>query len=682
MTPMSDYNALDPHAWLENLDDPAAAEWVAAQNARAQARLDADPRFAGLHDEILAHLRDTRQIPFCAEHDGWLYNFHQDEAHPRGIYRRSTLAAYRAAEQDWQTVLDIDALAEAADEDWYLDGVSHCTLAPLQAMVHLTAGGGDAGIAREYDLAAGTWRPDGFSFPEGKSHVAWRDPDSAWVCPGWPGAPLTRSGYPREVWLVERGEEGRHAWSQVFAAGEDAMMVAAWRFLDADGATLDLIECSDSFYSKTYHLIDEALETQALPLPPKAELEAYLHGDLIVKLAEDWNAAGTVYPAGALLAVALEPLRQGRIAAQWLVAPQPRLAVESVETTRASVVVNLLDQVKSRLLAFDKVDGVWRERALPTPSGGVIEFADQPWDSDILCYSFSDFLTPTGLYRLDVASGAQECLRRQPEAFDPADFVAEQWQARAPDGESIPYFVVRRRDAPLDGTTPTLLYGYGGFEVPMMPYYVENFGPHWLQRGGAFALACIRGGGEFGPGWHQAAQGVNRQVGFDDFIAVAEDMVARGLTAPAKLGIEGGSNGGLLVGACMTQRPELFGAVVCEVPLLDMLRYTELLAGASWIDEYGDPEDPAQRPALEAYSPYHRLRGDLAYPLALFTTSAKDDRVHPAHARKMVARMRELGHDALLLETEAGGHSGNAGQEQTAQELARVLVYLYQRLMD
>jgi len=273
-------------------------------------------------------------------------------------------------------------------------------------------------------------------------------------------------------------------------------------------------------------------------------------------------------------------------------------------------------------------------------------------------------------------------LRQQPAAFNAADFVAEQLQARAPDGTAIPYFVVHRRGLALDGNAPTLLYGYGGFEVPMMPYYMDNFGPQWLEKGGVFVVANIRGGGEFGPAWHQAAQGPRRQVSFDDFIAVAEDLITRGYTSPRRLGIEGGSNGGLLVGACLLQRPELFHAVVCEVPLLDMLRYTELLAGASWIDEYGDPDDPDERAALAGYSPYHQPLAAARYPLTLFTTSSKDDRVHPAHARKMVARLQQHGHDALFLETDGGGHGGNTGQEQTAEELARVLVYLYRQLMD
>ncbi|BAK75047.1 prolyl oligopeptidase [Pseudogulbenkiania sp. NH8B] len=672
----------DPHRWLESLDSPDVTRWVEAQNERTRAQLDADPRFVPLAADILATLRDTRQIPFFAEHAGWLYNFHQDEAHPRGVYRRTTLAAYRANAQDWHTVLDLDALAAAEEVDWYLDGVSHYTLQPTRVLLSLTPGGSDATVTREYDLEAQAFVAGGFAFPYGKNHIAWRDLDSVFVCPAWEDEQLSRAGYPREVWLLERGQ-GWDAAVPLLKLPEDAMMAAAWRFLDADATPFDIVEASDSFYSKTYYHVAADRTLTALPLPPKSEIEAYSHGDLIVKLADDWNVHGQQYAAGSLLAVACDAAtgQVGRIAA--LFEPGERQSVEMVEATLNLLAVIVLDNVKSRLVTLRRAGGEWQQCANPLPQDGVIEFADQPWQSDVLYYSYSDFLTPAGLYRIDLGGDtAPEVLRQQPAAFDASAFVAEQWHAAAPDGTAIPYFVVRLRNLPFDGQAPTLLYGYGGFEVPMMPYYMDNFGPQWLEKGGVFAVANIRGGGEFGPAWHQAAQGVKRAVSFDDFAAVAEDLIARGVTCPRRLGIEGGSNGGLLVGACMVRRPELFHAVVCEVPLLDMLRYTELLAGASWIDEYGDPEDPETRAQLAAYSPYHQVSPEARYPLALFTTSAKDDRVHPAHARKMVARLAEHGHDALFIETDAGGHSGNTGQQQTAAELARVLVYLYRQLMD
>jgi len=671
----------DPFLWLEDLDNPQAQQWVEAQNARTQARLDSDARFAPVKDAVLATLRDTRQIPFFTEYDGWLYNFHQDAAHPRGIYRRATLDRYRSADPAWEVVLDIDAIASAEQQDWYLDGVSHYTLTPKRCLVHLTRGGLDATVTREYDLARRQFVDGGFAFPEGKNHIIWRTEDEVFVCPAWAPEQLTRAGYAREVWIARRGEP----WSaarRVLQLPEAAMMAIAWRFLGDGTRPLDIIEASDGFYSKSYHLINDDLSLSALPLPPRADIEGYLHGDFIVRLAEDWSWHAQTFQAGSLLAAPLAALQSGSGPLAVLFEPSARVSVAAVETTRRYVLVNLLDNVQSRVLGFERVGERWQPFALPTPEHGVIEFSDQPWQTDIVSYSFSDFLTPTGLYRLELPHGQPECLRTQPASFNAGPFLAEQRHAQAPDGTDIPYFLVRRRDLEPNGATPTLLYGYGGFEVPMLPYYVDNFGPHWLEQGGAFAVACIRGGGEFGPAWHQAAQGVHKPVSFSDFIAVAEHLIASGVTRPAKLAIEGGSNGGLLVAAAMTARPDLFGAVVCEVPLIDMLRYTELLAGASWIDEYGDPEDHSERAALAAYSPYLQVHADARYPLALFTTSARDDRVHPAHARKMVAKLHQHGHEALFFETDGGGHTGNTDQEQTAEELARVLVYLYQRLMD
>jgi prolyl oligopeptidase len=666
----------DPYLWLENLDGHDAVSWVEGQNALTRSALDADPRFAPLVAQILDTLRDTRQIPFFSQHGDWLYNFHQSASEPRGIYRRIRLDDYRAAAANWETVLDIDQLARDEDEDWYLEGVSHYTLDPVHCLVTLSLGGSDAVATREYDLARQCFVADGFNFPLGKNHIAWRDLDSVFVCPAWDEQQQTRSGYPREVWLLQRGQMWPQA-RQIFSAPRSAMMVAAWRFLCGTGAALDMIELADSFYQKTCYVIDADLQPQPLDLPADADVLAWLYGDLLVKLARDWVRGDQQFSAGSLLTVTL-----ASNTVRTLFCPGPRASVESVECSRGFILVNLLENVKSRLLAFERQGNDWLRRDLPTPDNGVIEFVDQPWDSDVLYYSYSDFLTPAGLYRLQLPDGQPECLRTQPAAFDASGYLAEQWHATAADGTDIPYFVVRSRTAPLNGQTPTLLYGYGGFEVAMLPYYVDHFGPQWLEKGGAYVVANIRGGGEFGPAWHQAAQGVNRPLGFDDFTAVADDLIARGLSSPRRLAIEGGSNGGLLVGAAMVRRPELFRAVVCEVPLLDMLRYTRLLAGASWIDEYGDPDDEALRPLIEAYSPYHQLQAGVAYPQALFTTSRRDDRVHPGHARKMVARLNELGHQPLFCETDCGGHAGNTGQEQTATDLARVLVYLYQRLFD
>ncbi|GGY09492.1 prolyl oligopeptidase family serine peptidase [Paludibacterium paludis] len=669
----------DPYQWLESLDGADARAWVGERNERARAALEGDARFPELKRAILANLRDTRQIPYVSEHDGWLYNFHQDETQPRGVYRRIRPASYREGRQDWHTVLDIDAIAHDEGADWYLEGVSHYTLEPELCLVSLTPGGSDATVTREYHLGEGRFVDDGFAFPLGKSHIAWQDRDTLLVCPGWEGAELTGAGYPATVWRARRGE----APECLFQAPADSMMVAAWRFLCPERGHWDMLEVSDSFYARRHARIVDSGEPVFLPLPGRAEVLAWIDGDLIIKLAEHWQADGQRFAPGSLLAVEGEALREGRHRVQCLIAPDAHSSVESVETTRSAIVVNLLSNVQSRLVGFRRVEGRWQGFALPTPEHGVIEFVDQPWNSDALYYSYCDFLVPSGLYRLQIGDDAPQCLRSQPAAFDAAPFVCEQWHAVADDGTAIPYFIVMPRQREAGVPLPTLLYGYGGFEVPMLPYYVENFGPHWLEKGGAFVVANIRGGGEFGPAWHQAAQGVNKPVSFEDFAAVARDLAARGVTDARHLAIEGGSNGGLLVAASLVRHPELFRAVVCEVPLTDMLRYTRLLAGASWVDEYGDPDEAGDRAALAAYSPYHHVSDNAAgYPSVFLTTSAQDDRVHPAHARKMAARLEEAGADVLFFETRDGGHGGNAGQEATAADLARVLVFLYRTLFD
>ncbi|XZG70693.1 prolyl oligopeptidase family serine peptidase [Chitinibacteraceae bacterium HSL-7] len=672
----------DPYLFLEHNDTPETQAWVAAQNTATAAVLDADPRFETLVAETLATLRDTRQIHYFNEYGGWLYHFHQSADHVRGVYRRTTLASYRTAHPDWETVLDVDALARAEGADWYLDGVDHCTLAPERCLVTLSPGGTDATVCREYDIDARQFVDGGFHFPLGKSEINWRTTDSVFVCPAWDDDQLTDSGYPREALILERGQEWSDA-TPLLALEPDAMMVSAWRFLDTDASALDIVEASLSFYQRAFFIVTADAETIQLKLPAHCELQAYSHGDLLVKFERDWRYRGTAIAAGSLVAIACDAKDGSLGRLQTLFEPNASQSYVMLEATLNGLVAIITDQVQSRILTWLRGDAGWQAVRNTLPEHGVIEFADQPWHSNTLTYNYSDFLTPAGLYRVELfADTAPDCLKQQPAAFDASRAKVLQCHATSPDGTRIPYFVVQPADAPLDGSTPTLLYGYGGFAVPMMPYYLDHFGRQWLEKGGAFVLANIRGGGEFGPAWHEAALREKRQTSFDDFIAVAESLIASGLTSPRRLGIEGGSNGGLLVGAVLTQRPALFNAVVCEVPLLDMLRYPKLLAGASWIEEYGDPEDERERAALLAYSPYHRASASPRYPRTLLTTSSADDRVHPAHARKMTAKLQALGQEALLFETTAGGHGGGTEQEHTARDLARVLVYLYQQLMD
>ncbi|QLG87465.1 S9 family peptidase [Chitinibacter bivalviorum] len=682
--------ALDPYLFLEDSHSEQAQHWLAAQNAKTSAQLDDDPRFATMAASILANMQDQGQIPYFSMHGNVCFNFHQDAQHIRGIYRSCHIDQYTAGNTQWQTLLDLDALAQQEQVDWFLNGVDHCTLAPHRCLLSLSIGGGDACVIREYDLAAQSFVADGFAFPYSKTQVSWRDPDSVFVCPAWDEDQVTHTGYSREVVLLRRGQSWAEAASMLVLP-ETVFKVSAWRFLDGDRSVLDMVQVSQDFYRKSYFHLNadqaELAEPQYLALPSRASIEAYSHGDLIIHLHADWRYGEQdheqVFPAGSAIALACDPVSAALGRAELLFAPNATQSLQMIEATLNGVLLIILDNVTSRIISFIHDGNTWQNIPNAIASDGVIEIVAQPWRSDVLYFNFSNFLSPARLQRYEL--GAQTTpmtLRQQPDAFNADELTVAQYRAISTDGTAIPYFVVHRKDLRFDGRNPTLLYGYGGFAVPILPYYLDNLGSQWLSAGGVYVLANIRGGGEFGPAWHEAARGAKRQTSFADFIAVAKDLIARQITSAAHLGIEGGSNGGLLVASCMVQAPELFAAVVCEVPILDMLRFDQLGAGSSWIAEYGNPQVEKDAAYLGVYSPYANIKkhSEQHYPRVLITTNLNDDRVHPAHGRKMAAKLQDLGHEVLFYEAEQGGHTGQQGQRQTAHDLARVLLFLRQTL--
>ena len=675
-------NQLDPFDYLENHD--LAKDWITERNQSCRAELESDPRFESMRQAIKEFAQASQQIPYFSQHGEWLYHFCQSKSQPRGVYRRTSFESYCSAEAEWQLVFDLDVLAQQEEVDCYLAAISHCILAPERCLISLNITGSDASVCREYDVEAQQFVNDSFQFPLGKNQVHWRDINSVFVCPAWDESQLSQAGFSCEVWLFQRGQTWDDAIS-IAVLPETILKTLAWRFLDGPSAHLDIVEVALSFYKKVYYCVDAQLGLHQIKLPLRCDVYAFTHGDLIGKLGMDWRYQEAQFASGSLLAIECNPQtgQLGRI--QTLLVPTQVQTIQSLDATMSGLAVHVLDNVKSQIQTFVWQTNQWSRIANAMPITGAIEFVDQPWATETLYYNYSDFLQPAGLYRYDLLSTKEpELLRQQVAAFDGRDYEYQQCFAKSKDGTAIPYFMVCAKGMAQNAQTPTLLYGYGGFQVSMLPYYVDNLGPHWLAKGGAFVVANIRGGGEFGPAWHQAAQGMHRQRSFDDFLAVAEDLIARGVTSPRRLGIQGGSHGGLLVGACVTQRPDLFNAVVCEVPLLDMLRYTEFHAGASWIDEYGDPKQDDARAVLAAYSPYHHIKPatEQHYPKILLTTNRQDDRVHPAHARKMAAKWQALGHEVLFYESDKGGHRGNVGVSEMAADLARVLTFLHQQLMD
>ena len=667
----------DPYLWLEDVGGEEALAWVREQNAAALVELQAQPDYPGIHERLKTILNSKERIPFVSKRGDYFYNFWRDARHTRGIWRRTTLEEYRKAEPQWETVLDIDQLAADENENWVWHGVTGLYPKGEQCLVQLSRGGGDAHVVREFDLPTRSFVTGGFNLPEAKSDIAWIDADTIFVSTDFGDGSMTTSGYPRIVKEWKRGTPLEAAVT-LYEAKEEDLGVGAYKDF-TPGYSHQFISRQIGFYESELFVRDGAALRK---IDKPGDANAYTVRDqLIIELRSDWAVNGAAYPQGALLAMDFARFMAGERQFEVLFTPTPVSSLDGVSATRSALFLNVLDNVKNRLLELRHVDGKWQRRAVNAPDYGTLDVqALDAIGSDQYFLTVTDFLTPTTMFLGSVGSDERTPLKSLPAFFDAGPYAAQQHVATSKDGTKVPYFVLMGRDAALDGKNPAVLYGYGGFEVSMKPFYSGTTGEAWLKQGGVYVLANIRGGGEFGPRWHQAALKEHRQRAFDDFIAVAEDLIERKISSPRHLGIMGGSNGGLLVGAALTQRPELFNAVVCQVPLLDMRRYNKLLAGASWMGEYGDPDDPEQWAYISQYSPYHKVAKDQHYPRVLFTTSTRDDRVHPGHARKMVARMKDQGHDVLYWENTEGGHAGAANNDQQAQMWALTYAFLLKQL--
>nr|WP_256079725.1 prolyl oligopeptidase family serine peptidase [Massilia sp. YIM B04103] len=667
----------DPYQWLEEVGGDKPMAWVKDQNAAALKELEARPQFPAIQARLKTILNSKERIPFVKKYGSHYYNFWKDAQHVRGIWRRTTLEQFQKAEPEWETIIDLDKLAEEEKENWVWAGVNCLYPKGERCLVSLSRGGGDAQVLREYDVGKRAFVAGGFALPEAKSDVAWIDQDTVFVATDFGPDSMTTSGYPRIIKEWKRGTPLSSARQLYDAKPED---LAAGAYKDfTPGYEAQFITRQIGFYSSELFLY-EGGQLKKVPKPDDAN--AYTVRDqLMIELRSEWKVEGKTYPQGALLATDFRRFMQGGRQLEVLFTPSPTRSLDGVTVTRSALLLNELENVKNRLVELKHVDGKWQRRAVEAPAFGTLEAAAlDPVESDQYFLTVTDFLNPATLYLAQAGSDKRQALKSMPAFFDAKPYVVKQFEARSKDGTKVPYFVVMNKNAKLDGKNPAVLYGYGGFEVSLKPFYSGVTGEAWLKHGGVYVLANIRGGGEFGPRWHQAALKENRQRAFDDFIAVAQDLAKRKVSSPRHLGIMGGSNGGLLVGTVLTQRPDLFNAVVCQVPLLDMRRYSRLLAGASWMGEYGDPDDPAQWAYIGKYSPYQNVSKDKHYPRTLFTTSTRDDRVHPGHARKMVARMKEQGHDVLYWENTEGGHAGAANNDQQAQMWALTYTFLLNQL--
>ncbi len=677
--------ASDPYLWLEEVEGERAMAWVREHNARSLGVLQGDSRYEALHDQALAIVQAQDRIPSPGfTRDGRIDNFWQDAAHVRGVWRRTTLDSYRTEAPEWETILDVDALAEAENANWVYKG-STC-LAPEEryCLISLSNGGKDAATLREFDSVERRFVEGGIVLPESKGDAAWIDRDTLLVSRDFGPGTLTDSGYPMTVRLLKRGQTPDQA-ETIFTGQSSDVSVSGYTLRDADGAVKAVLinRAVDFYSSETWRLADDGTLSQ-LALPAKSDINGLVDGRLVVSLKQDWIApSGQEFRSGDLVAWPLEAwLADPATPAQLILRPTDRQAVEAINATRHALVVALYDNVRGSVRVYRPGEGGWSQTTLDLPQNVSVGVGSASETDDRVFVSVTGYLNPPSLWLADAATGAVEQVKAMPAKFDAAGMTVEQHEARSADGTAIPYFVVHKADMPLDGSNPTLLYGYGGFESSLLPGYSATVGKLWLERGGVYVIANTRGGGEFGPRWHEAALQQNRQRAHEDFQAVALDLIACSITSQPKLGIMGGSQGGLFMGAMLTQRPDLINAAVIQVPLFDMLRFHKLLAGASWIGEYGDPDILEQRAWIQAYSPYQNLRAGQPYPEVFIHTSTKDDRVHPGHARKAAARLEDLGYPVLFYENTDGGHAAGANLRETARRIALEYTYLSRRLMD
>lgn len=668
----------DPYLWLENVTDETALDWVREQNAKTQGHFDSQASFIELQDDLLKILDSDERIPFVRKNGEFYYNFWRDKDHVRGIWRRTTLDQYRQASPEWELLLDLDKLAEEEGENWVWDGSSILRPSYDRALIGLSRGGADASVTREFDLQSKTFVKDGFERAEAKGDLSWIDKNSVFVFTDFGEGSLTSSGYPRIAKLWKRGTPLAEA-EVVYEGLPEDMYISAYHD-DSPGFERNFVSRTLAFYNDELYLRNDDGQLTKIEAPNSAN-KGVFQQYLLLELREPWEVGGKTYQAGSLLVADFDAFMRGEREFDVAFEPTENTSLASFTPTKDHLLLNVLEDVKNRIYVLTATAEGWDKKLLEgAPSIGTVGVSAVDSDeSNAYWMTSSGYLTPTTLAYGEIGSEPEQLKQLTPQ-YDASGLEVSQHFATSQDGTRVPYFMVAKRDMPLDGQNPTLLYGYGGFEISLTPGYAASVGRAWTSQGGVYVVANIRGGGEYGPRWHQAALKQNRLRAYEDFAAVAEDLIARKVTSSQKLGIQGGSNGGLLVGNMVTLYPELFSAAVCQVPLLDMKRYHLLLAGASWMAEYGDPDSGNQWEFIKTYSPYQNVDPDKTYPAVLFTTSTRDDRVHPGHARKMMALMLSQGHDVSYYENIEGGHGGAANNQQRAYMQTLAFAFLRDRL--
>ena len=675
--------APDPYLWLEDVSSPRVDAWVKTENTKTLDVLEKDPRFPALNAQALAIAEAKDRIPTPRFLGDAVYNFWQDADHVRGIWRKTDLASYRTDTPAWTTVLDLDQLAKSEKANWVWHGADCRRPDERICLINLSDGGEDADTVREFDLATGQFVKGGFTLPKSKQNAVWADADDLLVSRDWGKGTMTTAGYPFVVKTLKRGQK-LSAAKEIFRGKPADTQVNPAVFEDADGHKAMFIQRAVSFFETETYLVkgDKAVK---LAIPLKAQIQDLVAGRLLVKLDQDWSAGGTSFNQGSLVSLDLAAVDAdpAHLSPTLVYAPGPRASLDQIASTKSNLIVTSYENVRGRASVYTPAaNNSWTEQKLDLPDNSSIGIVDAQVQGEDAFLSVTGFLTPSSVVLADTGTGEIATVKALPAKFDASKDVVEQHEATSKDGTKIPYFVIHPTGMAMDGNNPTVLYAYGGFQVSETPFYSANIGKLWLERGGVFVLANIRGGGEFGPAWHEAGLKTHRQRIYDDFAAVAEALIASKVTSPRRLGIEGGSNGGLLMGVELTQRPDLWNAVNIQVPLLDMLRFEKIAAGASWVGEYGTVSKPDEKAFLASISPYNNLKPGVKYPEPLIWTTTKDDRVGPQHARKFAARLSEMGIPYLFYEVTEGGHGAGANLKEKTKTTALEITYFSRKLMD
>ena len=675
----------DPYLWLEDIEGQKALDWVKSENAATDKLILSRPGFEADRKRARAILDDERQIAMPGEVMGdHITNFWRDATNPRGLWRQSPLDAWLAGKPVWTTLIDVDALGKAEKQSWVWHGAD--CLAPdySRCLVSLSPGGTDADIVREWDRTTKSFVAGGFTLPQAKSSVTWEDADTLLVATDYGEGSMTASGYPR---IVKRWKRGTTlAAAETVAEGEpEDVGMNVFALMDGD-RRWPMISRGKTFYTADIKLPNvDASRYISTIIPDTASVRDVIDGQLVIFLNQDWADI----PAGSLASLSLEDMSADRkVPIVTAMTPTKAQAIEDVAATDNILWVKALDDVEGKLFALrrDSATGKWSQRDVPVAANATVAIAGTVGRRDLALVTAETMLTPPTLYAAS-EQGTPQAVQSLPATFDAKDMSVEKRFATSKDGTKIPYFLARKQGT--TGPVPALIHAYGGFRAAQTPGYLTSqpyragpLGLFWVEDGNAYVLANIRGGGEYGPAWHQAALREKRQNSFDDLHAVAEDLVRTGVSAKGKVAISGRSNGGVLVGAAMTQRPDLYGAVISGSPIKDMWRYDKMLAGASWVAEYGDPDVPGDWAFLSGYSPYHNIRKGVTYPPIFLYLSTKDDRVHPGHARKYAARLMENGNRVYYHEYIEGGHSVGADHAEDAVRAAMLHAFLLRELVE